>query len=272
MTTSAKLDAPAIAALLREFGQRTALRGGNPYRAKAYTRAAETLMALSEPLENLVAEDRLQEIPGVGEAIADIITKLHLSGDHPSLRAMRKEIPVGVLEMLAVPGLRPDKVLKLYKELGLRSLDELEQAAKADRLRPVKGLGAALQSKILQSIEIKRKGEGRRHLHRAAELLDAAQKQLNLSKLAINQVLPAGDFRRGCELVSNLALVVETSKLEGKPRKLASSSHLGIWLTDKRRLGATLMMATGSEAHIDQLRALAADRGMLLDEAGLHGG
>jgi hypothetical protein len=72
---------------------------------------------------------------------------------------MRKDVPVAVLEMLAVPGLRPDKVLKLYKELGLRSLDELEQAANADRLRPVKKLGAALQSRMLQGIEIKRKGE-----------------------------------------------------------------------------------------------------------------
>jgi DNA polymerase (family 10) len=136
MTPSVRLDASAVAALLHEFGQRTALRGGNPYRAKAYTRAAENLMALSEPLENLVAEDRLQEIPGVGEAIADIITKLHSTGDHPTLRSMRKDVPVGVLEMLTVPGLRPDKVLKLYNELGLRSLDELEQAAKANRSGP----------------------------------------------------------------------------------------------------------------------------------------
>jgi DNA polymerase (family 10) len=151
-----RLAAPAVALLLREFGQRTALRGGNPYRAKAYTRAAENLMALAEPLENVVTEDRLKEIPGVGDAIADIITKLHTTGEQPSLQAMRKEIPAGALEMLAIPGVRPDKVLKLYKELGISSLQELEKAAKEDRLKPVKGLGAALQSKILQGIDIRR--------------------------------------------------------------------------------------------------------------------
>jgi DNA polymerase (family 10) len=91
-------------------------------------------------LEDVVAQRLLREIPGVGGAIADIITKLHSTGNHPILRSMRKDVPVAVLEMLAVPGLRPDKVLKLYKELGLRSLDELEQAANADRLRPVKKL------------------------------------------------------------------------------------------------------------------------------------
>ena len=77
-------------------------------------RAAENLFALTEPLEDLVAQHRLKEIPGVGDAIADIITKLHKTGSHPSLQAMRKEIPASALEMLGIPGLRPDKVLKIY--------------------------------------------------------------------------------------------------------------------------------------------------------------
>ena len=112
------LDVRTVASLLREYAQRTALRGGNPYRAKAYSRAADSLAALAVPLDVLIAEDRLTEIPGVGEAIADIITKLHKTGTHPSLEKLRKEIPEGVLEMLSVPGLRPEKVLRLYKDLG----------------------------------------------------------------------------------------------------------------------------------------------------------
>ena len=118
------LDARAVARLLREYAQRTALRGGNPYRAKAYERAADSLTALAVPLHVLVAEDRLTEIPGVGDAIADIITKLSKSGTHPSLEKLRKEIPEGVLELLAVPSLRPEKVLRLYKDLGIVSLQE----------------------------------------------------------------------------------------------------------------------------------------------------
>jgi DNA polymerase (family 10) len=266
------LPAPEVAALLREFGQRSALRGGNPYRSKAYIRAAENLLALAEPLEEIVAEGRLTEIPGVGDAIADIITKLHKLGDHPTLQAMRKEIPSGALEMLGIPGLKADKVLRIYKELGISSLDELEKAAKEDRLKPVKGLGAALQAKILQGIEISRKGEGQRHLHRAARLIDTVQDQLRRSKLSIEQVIPAGDFRRGCELVGDLAVVVETTKLEGAPRKLASSTQTSVWLTDQRRLGATLIHATGSQEHLAQLRELAAKKKMTLDETGLHMG
>ena len=144
----ASVDVRTIVSLLREYAQRTALRGGNPYRAKAYTRAADSLAALAVPLDVLIAEDRLTEIPGVGEAIADIILKLHKTGSHPSLEKLRKEIPEGVLEMLAVPGLRPEKVLRLYKDLGITSLAELEAAAKNDRIKKAKGLGAALQAKI----------------------------------------------------------------------------------------------------------------------------
>jgi DNA polymerase (family X) len=153
------LDASAVAKLLHELGQRTALRGGNPYRARAYSRAAGNLLALTMPLDQIVAEDRLREIPGVGDAIADIIAKLHKTGTHAGLEAMRKDIPAGVLELLSVPGLRPEKVLKLYNELGIASLEGLEQAARQDRLKNVKGLGAALQSRSFRASTSK--GAGR---------------------------------------------------------------------------------------------------------------
>src|SRR5215203_6432983 len=174
----AKLDAPEVATLLAEYGRRSALRGGNPYRSKAYIRAAENLAALAEPLERFVEEGRLQEIPGVGDAIADIITKLHRTGTHPSLEKLREEVPESVLEMLSIPGLRPDKVLKIHRELGINSVAELEAAAKQDRLKPVKGLGWALQRKILQGIEIRRTSKGSRHIHRAAALLATAKMNL----------------------------------------------------------------------------------------------
>jgi DNA polymerase (family X) len=92
--------------------------------------------------------------------------------------------------------------------LGISSLDELEQAAKEDRIRRVKGLGAAVQKKVLQGIQIRREGEGRRHIHRAGALLESAMGQLRRS-LAVSRVIPAGDFRRGCELVGDLSIVAQ---------------------------------------------------------------
>ena len=211
------LETSEIAKLLLEFGQRTAFRGGNPYRSRAYLRAAENLLAVPEPLETLIAQNRLKEIPGIGNAIAEIVTKLYETGGHPALEAMRKEIPSGALELLAVPGLRPEKALKLHQELGISSLEELEAAAKSGRLRPVKGLGAALQKKILQAIEVRREAKGRRHIHRADLLLRSAAEQLRRSSAALTRILPAGDFRRGCELVGELSIVGQKPR-EKTPR------------------------------------------------------
>jgi DNA polymerase (family X) len=264
-------EAQQVAKLLREYAQRTALRGGNPYRAKAYSRAADSLAALAIPLNRLIEEDRLTEIPGVGEAIADIITKLHRTGSHPSLEKLRKEIPAGVLEMLTVPGLRPEKVLRLNKDLGIASLAELEAAAKDDRIRKAKGLGASLQTKILQNLAIAKSGEGRLHLHRAAALIEHAQASLAKLRPDLKHVTVAGDFRRGCELVADLALVAEGVKKEGAPAAL-NSSGLKIHLTDRKHFGATLLHATGSAEHLDQLRTLAERKGMTLQADGLRKG
>ncbi|MBB4264179.1 DNA polymerase/3'-5' exonuclease PolX [Bradyrhizobium sp. CIR3A] len=265
------LDARGVASLLREYAQRTALRGGNPYKAKAFSRAADSLAALAVPLHVLIAEDRLTEIPGVGDAIADIITKLHRTGSHPSLEKLRKEIPEGVLEMLAVPGLRAEKVLRLYKDLGIGSLAELEAAAKDDRIKKAKGLGAALQAKILQNLAIAKSGEGRLHLHRAAALLGHAKESIRKTRPELRRVTIAGDFRRGCELVGDLAIVAEAPEAAKAPQP-SLADGLQIRLSDRKHFGAALLFATGSAAHIEQLQALAAEKGLRLEADGLHKG
>ena len=267
-----KADAQTVAKLLREYSRRSALRGGNPYRARAYGRAADSLAALAEPLEDLVAEGRLQEIPGIGEAIADIITTMHRTGSHPALEVMRKDIPAGVLEMLDVPGLRPDKVLKLYEVLGITSLAELEQAARADRIKNTKGLGASLQTKILQNIGIAKTGEARLHMHRAAALLQNTSDRLRRARPELTRVSIAGELRRGCELVADLALVAEAPELVDGPKILGTAGELRVHLTDPVHYGATLLHATGSPDHVEALRALAKDKGLKLDERGLWKG
>ena len=265
------VDARRVASLLREYAQRTALRGGNPYRAKAYSRAADNLAALADPLDVLVAEDRLMEIPGVGQAIADIITKLHKTGTHPSLEKLRKEVPKDVLEMLSVPGLRPEKVLLLYKDLGIASLAELEAAAKEDRIKKAKGLGAALQTKILQNLAIAKSGEGRLHVHRAAALLAHAKDSLRKARPELKRVTVAGDFRRGCELVGDLTIVAEAPKTLKAPER-SPADGLQIRLSDHKHFGAALLFATGSAAHVEQLQALAAGKGLRLEADGLQKG
>jgi DNA polymerase (family 10) len=266
-----KADIQIVAKLLREHAQRTALRGGNPYQAKAYSRAADSLTALAIPLEVLVEEGRLTEISGIGEAISDIITTLHRTGSHRGLEKLRKEIPAGVLELLSVPGLRPDKVLRLYSELGISSLAELEAAAKDDRIKKAKGLGAALQTKILQNLAIAKGGQGRLHLHRAAALLQHAKRTLEKTRPELKHVTVAGEFRRGCELVADLVIVAEAPKLDGGPAP-GDSSGLKVHLTDRKHFGSALLHATGSAAHVEQLGALAERDRMKLEADGIRKG
>jgi DNA polymerase (family X) len=265
----AKPDTQTIARLLREYAQRTSLRGGNPYRAKAYLRAADSLSALSQPLDRVVAAGTLTEIPGIGDAIADIVTKLHQTGSHPSLEKLRKEVPAGVLELFTVPGLRPDKILRLYQELGVTSLAGLEVAAKEDRVRKVKGLGAALQTKILQNLSIAQSGETQLHLHKAAALLEHAMSAVKREHPEYSRVEIAGDFRRGCELVSNLAVVAQAKTVSSAH---GSSGGLNLIVSDKKHFGACLLNATGSPAHLELLQEFAGHKGFDLKPEGLYRG
>jgi DNA polymerase (family 10) len=137
----AKPDAAAVAKILQELAQRMELERGNPYRARAHARAAENLSLSPEPLDRMIREGRLTEIPGIGDAIAAAITKIHETGKHSTLEALRAKAPDGVLAMLRIPGLRPSRVRKLYAELGIASIEALEGAARSDRLKSLKGYG-----------------------------------------------------------------------------------------------------------------------------------
>jgi DNA polymerase (family 10) len=239
------LDASSIASLLREFGRRTRLYGGNPYRAKAYLRAADSVGLLTQPIGELIAANRLLEIPGVGDAIAGVITTLFETGSHPTLEKMRAEVPESVLEMLTIPGLRPEKVLKLHKELGIATIEELEVAAKQDRLRGVPGLGPALQRKILAGLETRRSSLGAKHIHRAAELLATARDNLENSNLGLKAITVAGDFRRGSELVSDLALVAEKEVAEAAQLRFG---ELTVHVANHDRLGAARLFPPARRA------------------------
>ncbi len=260
-----------VVALLREYGHRASLRGGNPYRARAYARAADSIATLGEPLAPLIEKGRLTEIPGIGEAIADIVTTMYRTGTHPRLEALRNEVPAGVLEMLGVPGLRPEQVLEIYQTLAVASLAELEKAAQDDRIRATRGLGASLQTKILENIAIAKNGETRLHIHRAAALLESAAQRLQRDQPSIGRIGIAGDLRRGCELVQDLVLVAESSDISEEPTT-TQFDDLRVYISDAVHYGAALLWATGSEAHLQGLERLANERGFKLDVRGLWKG
>ena len=209
----------------------------------------------------MIAAGTLTEIPGIGDAIADIITKLHQTGSHPSLEKLRKEVPEGVLELFAVPGLRPDKILKLHQELGISSLAELEAAAKDDRIRKIKGLGASLQMKILQNLSIAHSGATQLHLHKAAALLEHAVSALKREHpeypASKSQEISAGD--------ASSSRIWPSLPKQRKPSEIMGpSGGLKLAVTDKKHFGASLLHATGSAEHVEQLASFASDKGFEL--------
>jgi DNA polymerase (family 10) len=264
----AKPDTAAVAKMLRELAQRLELEGGNPYRARAYARAAENLSLSPEPLERLIKQGRLTEIPGIGDAIAAVITKVHETGQHAGLEAMREKVPESALAMLRIPGLKPDRVRRLYTDLGISSVEALEEAARSDKLKTLKGYGPAFQAKILQGIEMSRRPQGR-HIHRAAAAIAYARAEIERLHPDWQQITPAGEYRRGCELVSTLSLVAVDPKLPSGDNSVVQS-ELTIHVTSRERYGIALLLATGSNQHIEALRARAAKQGCTLDQTGLH--
>ena len=179
--------------------QRLARR--QPFRAKAYARAADNLLALSLPLDQSSRRTACSEIPGIGDAIADIIKKLHATGTHPALEKMRKEIPAGVLEMLTIPGLRADKVIKLYKGARNHSLAGWKRPRGKDACKRSRASGQAPQTKILQGLAMRREVQGRASYASRGRAFKIRRKvHLEKAMPDIIRVTPAGDFRRGCEL------------------------------------------------------------------------
>jgi DNA polymerase (family X) len=265
-----KLEASDVADLLLEIGRRASLEGGNPYKAKAYLRAAESLRNASRPLVEMIRRCELRQIPGVGDAIAERITNLHRTGTDPTLTKMRAKLPTGVLDLLAVPGLRPDKVLRLHDQLGIGSLDDLAQACREGRLEGVKGLGPALQRMISQGLEILRTGRGQLHMHRAAELLDHAISEFVRHRPELKNIQIAGDLRRGCEVVADLLLAATSSQARSTTEEQVGNITLQV--TRPEWLGAVLVLATGSATHIGKLQDLASAKGLAITPEGVRRG
>jgi DNA polymerase (family X) len=257
-----------IADLLEEIGRRAAFGGGNPYKAKAYVRAAASLRGLVRPLHELIREGALESIPAVGAAIAKRIEALHGGETDEALERMRAKLPSGLVDLLAIPRLRPDTILKLHSLLGVSSLDDLAAACREGRVAATKGLDRALERKILQGLTIASEGEGRLRMNQAQAVLDQMIAELKRLRPGVRKIAIAGDLRRGCELVADLRLVAVDPKAKGVTEE--KFGPVTVHTSPSARFGAVLVHATGGERHIMQLAALARKKGLSLAADGLR--
>jgi DNA polymerase (family 10) len=269
MPRAKKVQTGEVIRLLHEIGQRIQLQGGNPFRARAYRTAADSLNALTSPLEKIIAAGELTSIPGVGNTLAGVIERLYTTGSDPALERLRKDIPQGVLQMLSIPGMRTNQIFKLYKDTGISDIEALQKAIESGELEGKKGVTPVFQQKVLQGLNIYREAGHKQHIHHANALLESAKKNLRNTHPELRSITIAGDLRRQCELIEDLSLVA----ISDKPR--AAKPVLGgirLHLCHEGNFGSTLLFATGSDAHVQSLVALAKEKQLTLTPNGLTRG
>ncbi|HJX04771.1 MAG TPA: helix-hairpin-helix domain-containing protein, partial [Thermoplasmata archaeon] len=145
------MDNNKVAAIFYEVADILDLQGV-AFKPNAYRRAARSLEDLSEDVSKIVDEDRLKEIPGVGESFAKKIEEIVKTGQLEYLNRLKAQIPPGLQELLTVPDVGPKKAMVLYKELGISNLEELKKAALEHKLRGIKGFGEKTEERIIQGI------------------------------------------------------------------------------------------------------------------------
>ena len=287
------MTAREAAAALSEIAMLLEVVGGNPFRAKAFQSAARALETSGADLTALAAAGELRTLRGVGQGIASVLAELVTTGSSRMLEELRAETPIGLAEMMRIKGLGAKRIRTLYADLGIDTLDGLEEAAAAGRLAGVAGIGEKTERKILQGIAFARAMRGRRRYFQA---VDAAAALLELVEglPGVVRAGSAGQVRRRLEVVDSIDLVCATKDpasvlaafraLQGVKHAAADGAdrRAGVELADGLRVsltcvppaeyGAALVFATGSDAHVAQLAARAEERGLRLSAEGVFQG
>ena len=251
------MDRDAVSAALERMAELLALKGENPFKVRAFEKAAETVAGLPD-LAALVRDGKLLSVKGIGTSLAAEITALVETGSSPALASLEKEVPATLPDLLRIPGLGKKKASALWKELGVTSLGELGYAIRENRLLTLSGFGAKSQEKIAEGLRFVRSTEGRWRLPdaeaRAKEIRDllrgAAARAAGVTRVEI-----AGDLRRGCEIVSSVVLVVACEKPEKLPPipEEPGAPPVTVDAGPKEDFGNRLLRSTGSSAHLAAL-------------------
>jgi DNA polymerase (family X) len=193
------------------------LKGENPFRIRAYRRAAQNLESLTEDVQALAREDRLEEIPGIGADLAGKIQEYLRTGRIKEVAAASKGIPRGVVDLMSVPGIGPKTAKLLYEREGITGMDELEKLASKDGLRGLPGIQAKTEQNILKGIRLVRGGQERMPLGRALalgrELVHTIERLPTVKRISL-----AGSVRRMKDTVGDIDILVTSSKPESVMR------------------------------------------------------
>jgi DNA polymerase (family 10) len=277
-----------VAEVLYEIGEILNIKGDR-FRTRAFNMAAQRVTALTEDIRGISQRGELEEIPGVGKSIAAIIEEVLETGGSSQLEELRESLPRGVRELMELEGVGPKKAMRFQSELGVASIDDLEAAIKAGKLRGLKGFGEKTEANLLRSIEEHRMMQGRFLLGAVLPVIDDIVEYM-VGSDAVLEVEVAGSARRRKETVGDLDLLV-ASKDPGRVverfvsmppiiRVLSQGSTKSTVVLEKnlqvdlrviqpKEYGAALQYFTGSKEHNVKLRTIAVKMGYKLNEYGL---
>ncbi len=283
------MDKSQVAALFEEIAVLLELQGENPFKARAYTNAARALENYEGDLAALVAEDRLGDLTGIGDALRLKITELVRTGRLDYYEKMRASVPAGLVEMLEVPALGPKKIKTLHDKLGISSVADLEAACRTHRVRDLAGFGAKTEERILAGI-----GQSRDYADhflyagawaQAEEIREALRYHEGVSQVSF-----AGDIRRARETVTEIEFVASSREpeeivdyfvslrdvkktvrrgMDEATVLLESGIPATLHVVGDKAYAAALHHFTGSAEHRAELQARAESQDKRLDERGL---
>jgi DNA polymerase (family 10) len=277
-----------LARIFNEIADMLEIAGEVVYKAVAYRRVADAVERYPEDVAALYRRGDPPKLPGAGAALTAKLAELAETGSLEYHEKLRAQVPVGLLEMLRVPGVGPRTVRLVSTELGISTLDELRAAAEAGRLRHLKGLSARAERNIVEAMERIARRETRLLLHDADELVAGIVAELRGAR-AVRRIEPAGSLRRRRATIGDLDLLAAVDDpaavialLDGLPQVekvltagidkssivLRDGPQVDLMVCEPADWGTHLVHFTGSKDHNVALRGRALERGLSLSEKG----
>ena len=282
-----------IAAVFSEIADLLEIEQANPFRIRAYRNAARMVSELGREIRTLLANgEDLTGLPGIGDDLAGKMREIVDTGGCRMLDTLQTELPPAIAELLHVPGLGPKRVRTLWHDLDIQTPEQAARAARDGRIRALPGFGEKIEANILQAVEAHLSQSRRIKLATAAQYASSLVAWLSRAR-GVSRVEVAGSYRRMCETVGDLDILVSASPdsdvmphfitydevsevlAQGATRAsvvLKSRLQVDLRVVADPAWGAALCYFTGSKAHNIALRRIARDNGLKLNEYGVFRG
>ena len=284
-----------IAEVFNRIAQILELQGENPFRIRAYQRAAQLLSGLSRHAADIVQNEGragLKALPGIGDDLSQKIEEMVKTGKLAYLEQLQKSLPEGLFALMEIEGVGPKKTKFLWEKFKIKSIDDLKKLAESGKLETLKGWGEKSVQNILKGLEQRKQVKGRLAMPKALEVAEGIVAMLKASKLC-GRIEIAGSLRRRRETVGDIDILATSPNPEklmaffcGLPHvrrvtaqgETKSSVFLNAGLdadlrvVDQNVFGAALYYFTGSKDHNVRVRRLALQKGLTINEYGVHKG